>query len=113
MSSLELLKEKLLYFKRHNYLQVNLVVYALIKEEISNGKLIDVVVLIGDKERINEFIYENIHKFYKEGGSFLKRKKTEDRLYEVWELQKPDGDIIELRFYVFGDENIDSISIIK
>ncbi|MCO6041890.1 hypothetical protein [Thermococcus alcaliphilus] len=49
-------------------------VYVLVKEEISKGKLIDLVVLIGDKERINNFIYESLNKFYKDGGSFLKRK---------------------------------------
>ncbi|EHR79226.1 hypothetical protein OCC_10043 [Thermococcus litoralis DSM 5473] len=88
-------------------------VYVLVKEEISKGKLVDLVVLIGDKERINKFIYENLNKFYRDGGSFLKRKETEDRLYEVWELHKPDGEILELRFYVFGDEKIDSIKIIE
>ncbi|USS40740.1 hypothetical protein NF865_00430 [Thermococcus aggregans] len=88
-------------------------VYVLVKETISKGKLKDLIVLIGDKERINNFIYENLKKFYKDGGSFVKRKETEDRLYELWELHKPDGETVELRFYVFGDEDIDSINIIE
>ncbi|HHI01248.1 MAG: hypothetical protein J7J97_02445 [Thermococcus sp.] len=88
-------------------------VYVLVEEMISKGKLAGLIVLIGDKERINNFIYENLNKFYKDGGSFVKRKETEDRLYELWELHKPDGEILELRFYVFGDEEIDSINIIE
>ncbi|RLF81045.1 hypothetical protein DRN34_02680 [Thermococci archaeon] len=88
-------------------------VYVLVEEMISKGKLEDLIVLIGDKERINNFIYENLNKFYKDGGSFVRRKETEDRLYELWDLHKPDGETLELRFYVFGDEKIDSVKIIE
>ncbi|WP_175058991.1 hypothetical protein [Thermococcus sp. 2319x1] len=45
-------------------------VYVLVEEEISKGKLRELVVLIGDKERINNFIYETLNKFIKMAGVF-------------------------------------------
>ncbi|KPU63100.1 hypothetical protein EP1X_04755 [Thermococcus sp. EP1] len=88
-------------------------VYVIVREEIVNGKLKKLTLLIGDKEQLNNFIYEELNKFYKEGGSFSKRKETEDRLYEVWELRKSTGEIIELRFYVFGNEDTDVIEMVS
>ena len=38
--------------------QVDFMVYVLVEEMISKGKLAGLIVLIGDKERINNFIYE-------------------------------------------------------